>query len=547
MRRRDTPIHARQRATRRAPLPATLLLVLACGEPRSTGTGNTHVAETGSIPGTTGSGSSATGAVTTANDGTSDGPRLDILEEYEGIPTTCDKASVGEMSVGCRFYPVDLDNNAGNDDQQYAVVVSNAQADQVAHVRFESKQSGTWEEVETEAAVDPMGLHVFRTPTDWHQERTGIHRGGAYRITADVPIIAYQFNPGFTDSRVFSSDATVLFPAAAFDEQNMVVQHGFSSGAYVTIAAAHDGTQVTVSAAASIAGGGGIAPIAAGGRTVIDLDEGDVVELRTDDNDHGNLTGTRINTNPGHPVAVFSGHECANVPALIETGSCDHLEHQVTGLRMWGTEFIASRVAPRAAAPEPTFWQVAASEDGTTVTFTADSAVEFLDVMRQPLRLSEVSLDAGELLEFLSTGPAEQPGDFSILADQPIAVMNYMTGQSLLPEGDDKRGDPAMVQVPPTAQFLDRYVVFVPERFDEDFVVLTRQSGVDILLNGASVGNDGWAVVPGGFEVGRFPVGDGVHRLESSAGFGVTVTGWRAADSYAYIGGTRTAIINDVG
>jgi hypothetical protein len=50
--------------------------------------------------------------------------------------------------------------------------------------------------------------------------------------------------------------------------------------------------------------------------------------------------------------------------------------------------------------------------------------------------------------------------------------------------------------------------------------------------------------IHGDYEVARVPTNDGVHSLEADAGFMVTVVGYDDADSYAYLGGTGTGVIN---
>jgi hypothetical protein len=48
----------------------------------------------------------------------------------------------------------------------------------------------------------------------------------------------------------------------------------------------------------------------------------------------------------------------------------------------------------------------------------------------------------------------------------------------------------------------------------------------------------------GGWEVARVQVEDGVHQLLGATGFSVAVVGYALADSYAYMGGSGTGLIN---
>ena len=55
------------------------------------------------------------------------------------------------------------------------------------------------------------------------------------------------------------------------------------------------------------------------------------------------LTGTAIKAS--HPVAVYSGHECANVPSY--SSSCDHLVEQIPPVNVLGTCYVAAAFAGR--------------------------------------------------------------------------------------------------------------------------------------------------------------------------------------------------------
>lgn len=107
-------------------------------------------------------------------------------------------------------------------------------------------------------------------------------------------------------------------------------------------------------------------------------------------------------------------------------------------------------------------------------------------------------------------------------------------------------GDPAMAQYVPVEQFLPRYVVLVPGTWVNDVFVLTRPAGATITIDGTPVDDSLFAPVGGGtYEVARVPVADGVHVLDGGdQKFGVVVVGYDQHDSYAYIGGTGTGIIN---
>jgi hypothetical protein len=100
--------------------------------------------------------------------------------------------------------------------------------------------------------------------------------------------------------------------------------------------------------------------------------------------------------------------------------------------------------------------------------------------------------------------------------------------------------------MPAFEQFLPRYVVLVPGTWINDVGILTRQAGATITVDGVAVPDAAFNPVGNsGFEVARVPLGDGVHVLDGQdTPFSVIVVGYDQYDSYAYLGGTGTKIIN---
>lgn len=507
--------------------------------PTSSQGSTTDVDSATSADGTTGV---FTSSGTAADDSTGSDVTFDVgtLPDAGGpgpgpiIPENCGQAATAETTVGCLFFSVDLDQAGpelgGTETDQFAVGVSNVQNLQVANVTVERKVGGVWQTVEGPVAIDPLDLYAFELP-DLHQNGSGLLTGGAYRVTSDVPVIAYQFNP--LVAAAASSDASMLYPVTSWDTIGHVVQWASGAGnPYVTIAAAFDGTQVQIEPTVATAAGAGVPAGGPGMPVNVVLDEGDIVELRASANG-SDITGTVVTSNADHPVAVFAGHECANIPGAVI--ACDHIEEQMAGLRLWGTTFVASRVMPRQSPPEGSAWHIYASEDGTQVDITAPAGVTGLPV-------TPLVLDRGERLELMVGGTAAAPGDFLVETSRPAAVVNYVTGRGNL--SGSTQGDPAQVQLSPVEQFLPRYVVLVPSAWPEDFLVLTRPAGTTITLDGVAVPDADFSPVAGGYEVARVLVSDGVHSLDGTQPFSVVVVGYGFANSYAYLGGASTGEIN---
>ena len=515
-------------------------LGLAVGCTVGSGEGGPNLeGDAGETTGTEG-GEASTESTGSSGEEGEDEPKFDVgampdLEEVPLIPETCEQAEEVETSVGCSFFTTDLDNNS--DEPQFAVVVSNVQTEQVANVRVERRTGGDWEVLEGPLAVEPLGLHEFHLD-DFHLEGTGINPGGAYRVVSDVPIVAYQFNPIDGENSLLS-DASMLYPVASWDETHAVVNWGSSSPGrpFITIAAAFDGTEVEITPSVDTSSGLGVAAGHANEPMVVKLDAGDALSINPK-NDLLALTGTRVASDPDHPVAVFSGHTCAFIPG--GDCCCDHLEEQVAGLHQWGKSFVAAHLPVRDMAdPEVTVWQIHASEDDTEIWFEHDPALTGMPG-------GAITLDAGEVETLQVTAPVGVEADFRVEADRPMAIVGYMVGASTLSEGLTNLGDPSMIQFPPVEQFLPRYVVLVPGTWINDAFVITRPAGATITVDGVAVPEPSFAPVgDGDWEVARIEVEDGVHVLDGGeTPFGVVVVGWDDYDSYAYVGGTGAGRIN---
>lgn len=563
-------------ATLRSLLPGVFTLLTGCGDATSDSAASTS----STMPGTSAPGSSdevGSAPTTSGHDGTVGAPgtttttttsssssstsdpattddtgalKLDVggMPDVGGgdpgeLPANCTEAQQFETTIGCTFYALDLDNYSPWDTSQWGVAVANVQADVVASVIVEVKTGGEWQTVAGPEAIAAQDLHVFALP-DRHQEGSGVQVGGAYRVTSDVPVIAYQFDPlgDMNDVGWASADASLLHPSPSWDTINSVVGIGSTGymlppqGAYATVVAAHDGTVVTVVPGTATLAGPGVPAGVPGQPFEVQLDEGDVVEVMTK-TPGASLTGTRISSNDGHPVGVFSGHECANIPADVY--ACDHLEEQMPGVRRWGTRFVAARVPVRVGPgdpPEPSLWQIHASEDDTEVTLTASPAITGLPP-------SPFTLDAGEVAEFMVGGAPGDPGDFLVDATRPIAVANYMTSQDNI-SLPGKTGDPAMLLLSPVEQYLSGYVVLVPTAWPNDTATFIRHAGATVTIDDVPVPEDAWYPVGPDHEVARTVVPDGVHRLKGDQPFSVTITGTHQTGSYAYLGGMATVKIN---
>ena len=445
----------------------------------------------------------------------------------------CDLAEADASSIGCRFYGIDMEQNHDAPTEPYAIVASNVSDTLIAHVDVETKSGGTWT-IFQQADVGPQDLAVFEFPNA-EISGTGFGQGYAYRVTSNIPLIAYQFNP-LDGSTSYTTDASLMLPASAFDTIYRIPawgsQYGHSS---INVVAEVDGTQVTVTpAVATLAGGGVPAGQAGVAMAAVTLNEGDVLQISSSENT--NLDGSLIEAT--ERVGVFSGCQCANIPTSCT--ACDHVEEQVFGMQTWGTEYVGAQLPSRANPPEYALWHVMAGEAATTLTFQAEAGITGLPPG------NTLNLAAGQSIQLQIQGTASDPGSFYVTGTEAFLLTQFMIGSSCA----GSTGDPCMVQSVPIEQYLESYVVLVPSSWQLDKMTLTREPGTTITVDGVDV--NAWPVwsqssnVAGLFDVVSIQVEDGAHVLVGDGPFGVVVVGYDSWDSYCYPGGLNQEIINDL-
>jgi len=521
----------------------------------------------------------------------------------------CDEAARQHSNVGCEYWGVDLDNavtSQGNAAaQQYAIVVSNAEPDLVANVVVDEDtaspgQPAALRTVAT-ARVGPHSLEVFRlgpkevdgsAPGTFNTGTNTALSRGAFRVTSDVPLVVYQFNP-LENVNVFSNDASVLFPTQALGggggrtyviagwpqtiatSDDPATNFGIDLRAFLTIVGTQPDTHVHVKTTARIVPGGPFpAGVDKGGELDATLQPFDVLNLETGDF-NADFTGTLIDA--AGPVAVYVGSEASDAPffATLAGRSCcaDHLEAQVVPIRAVGKRYVIGHVPNRSKAiaaaggvigtfDEPEFYRVVASLPGTTkVTTTLPSPNDVFELDGEGANRTLV---------------AHQ--DFTLTASQPVLVGDVQASQEAagvvrgLPGGD-----PSLSFASPVEQWRSDYVLLTPDKYAFDFLVITAPFGAQVFLDGLPIDGKVCELAPADgltaserkspnppFQVYRcqlsFPVidstksppdnvqagrqNDGVHRVQSDYPVGVLVYGFDSFVSYAYAGGTELKDLN---
>lgn len=365
-------------------------------------------------------------------------------------------------------------------------------------------------------------------------------KGPAFRITSDVPVVAYQINP-YGGGFAAVTGSSLLIPTSAWDQEYLAM-HAYDSGPHPTSMniVAKEATTIKMLPTNNIIGGNGLPPGAAYGDYTVTLAAGEHVQFTQ----LATLTGTTIQADK--PVGFFGGARCSQVPTNVY--ACDHLEQMIPPIKALGNEYVGVSHSPRTA--EPAVWRIMGVVADTKLTYSADVG-------------GPVQLKQGQIIEFSTSF------QFTVKsqdAEHPFLLMAHMTGGST--KGMTGIGDAEAVLSVPPAQFLTEYVFFTDPTYPVTNLVAVRAPDKngnfeDVTLDCAGT-LTGWKKV-GKFEYTRLNLtqGDfegvgtcstGAHKIHSDGKFGLYVWGWGAPGtsvfteyvSYGYPAGMNIQRLNQV-
>ncbi len=470
----------------------------------------------------------------------------------EGCTGACAPPEVTTSYIGCDYYPTVTLNPvwSGFD---YAIAVSNA-SNAPAQVTI-TRDGDTVREL----AVGVDALEVITL--DWVEALKGgdqdacqvppepgnsrLVEGGAYRLRSDRPVTVYQLSPlqyqreegggapaecpvgidcpgGIVaECLSYSNDASLLLPATTLSGDYTVMSWPSrgNTASFFTITATEDGTVVTLEGRGSFRPGGGVERDGSG---EVAMNRGDVLQvLASHGDDEDDASGSVVRADK--PVQVIGGHSCANVPTPM-TGACDHLEQALFPTQILGSDYVVSY--PAAVASEsPHVVRIAAVEADTRVSF-------------EPAVADEVVLQPGQAPFELRIGAADaELQDVRVTSDKPIAVAQYMQGQTSVPSG---AGDPSMSMAVPVEQYRSEYIFTASDTYDANFINVIAPIGTVVSLDGEELEGDRRDVGDSDLEVTRYRLaedGPDVHRISAGAPFGLVVYGYGRFTSYMYPGG----------
>lgn len=325
-----------------------------------------------------------------------------------------------------------------------------------------------------------------------------IERNAAVKITSVKPISVYGLN-----RRHQTTDTYLGLPKRVLGKEYRVVGYSISEGfvSQFAIVGTEDSTKVTIIPSFPTARYQSYKP-----HSVI-INAGDVYQVaaKVDFSQKCDLTGSLIVSDK--PVAVFSGHQCAYVPERVQ--ACNHLVEQIPPVHSWGKHFYLGKLEQRSKYT----YRVVAHEPETKV-FQDNILVKVLG--------------QGEYFE------RTENKNIQVTADKPILVAQYSQGF----KNGDSIGDPMMLLISPTQQFLKQYRFATPVNgFWNHYVNLIVPTNAlnTLKLNGRIVeqAKDFQQIGLSRYSAGSIKIPFGTYVIDCAMPFGMYSYGFGySSDSY---------------
>jgi hypothetical protein len=343
------------------------------------------------------------------------------------------------------------------------------------------------------------GFFNLPIPNIYQQSGTGIRNTG-FEVLSSGNVAGY-----FINRAGFTTDMTYLLDRASLGREYVVASQGvgFGEGSQVSIRAIVDNTTVTFTPTVG-------APVN------VTLNAGQTYKYA---GGNVNLTGSFVSAS--NDVAVFSGHECAQVPAGV--AFCDTLIEQAIPTDKLSKNYLLTATRGAEITPQNSdLIRVIATVNGTEVR--VNGAVV-------------ATLNKGQFHEFSLT---EATGA-RVEASNPVAVAQYLTG------GQGANTDPAMSYVPGQDTWLKEYRLATPSgsaAFDLNYasIVISEADMASLMLDGVVVNTASFSAIGStGFRRGNVNLPLGLFNLTAANPFLVMLGGGSAADSYLTYGGSTFA------
>lgn len=352
----------------------------------------------------------------------------------------------------------------------------------------------------------------------------------SFHLTADTNVTLVIHSEAF-----YTSDACLVYPVRSLRknyyvfsyESHMNFGRNSRTPSQFLIVASEDSTSIEITPSA---------PTFRNGIDVqnIVMNKGDTYLVQADIiNDYPSnvsldLTGTKILSDK--PIAVFGGHQRANIP-YTDRSSRDYLLSQMIPLEAWGRDVFVVPFADPSNIDNNTF-------DLTKITVSYDDTQIFIGGNY------ETTMNRGENLVL----PIIEP--MYITGDKPIRASIYKRSTTVENSVDtaDFTSDPFMVLYPPKKQFLKEYnfLNVDVEGYNSHFINLVITSGNTdkIILDGKPLVGDFKPIPNSEFVYASIEVGAGAHQISADTSFGICVYGYGKTNSYGYVGGMALRMLD---
>lgn len=478
----------------------------------------------------------------------------------------CDSVDDLPSSAGCSFIANRQLHAVQSVDD--GLVVANPNSTTDARIVLYRTEEGQNQETSVEELVlPPLESHVFILSANFVQGESSMFRtGGTYRVQSDVPIVAYHHAPY---SLSHGNDSSMLLPETSLRKEYVVMSYGPNVSlrqgepSYFEVVALENFTTLEWVPPVATAGNGLPIPfVPAGGTGTLKMNRFDTARIAASGNANDiipqrDVSGTVITADK--PIWVTSGVKCGRVPTrdldVYPTGFCDPLQEMAIPLEYWGNTYVGVHSPVR--DNERHHWRIFAGTDGVEVSldppqdvgpFTFEKRGDFVDV----------ALPSGTSVVFRGDNGVFMPVQY--LESRHYGNDPDGNGPQL-PEPEDEGfasyGDPAMYQMVPTEQFLERYVFATAIAFAYNYVQIIRPTGsAEVVLDGEAVDEALFEAVAE-FEVATVEIEEGAHLIEGSEAFGIVQVGYSletydprclmeepsmnsCPSSYAYPGGMKS-------
>lgn len=347
--------------------------------------------------------------------------------------------------------------------------------------------------------LDGSGFFNLAIPTTFAQSGTGILNTG-FKVESAGALGGY-----FINRAPFTSDMMYLQDSSALGKEYFVASFGggIGEGSQVSIRATEDNTQVTFNRK--------------GGAAInVTLNAGETYKFAGGATDQ---TGASVVATKN--VAVFSGHECANVGGVV---ACDTLvEQAISTDNLSKSYFVTASLGAERSSTRSDLIRVIATADNTQVRVDG---------------VLVATLAAGSFHEF---SLAEKTGS-AIETSEKTVVAQYLKGT-----GTGGETDPALSYVPGKNTWLKDYRLATPTgaaafAFNYTSLILSTADLGTLTLGGVVVDTSGFSGIgTTGLSRGIVDPGFGLFDLSAASEFLVMLGGGAQADSFFTYGGATFA------